>query len=180
VNRESCPSCSSVKYAKPYIVSCSASRWPADARLSIYRLILCLESAACSASTDILWLVCLQNTFNHIIHRKLQNIRTAIAAVHHFGFWPSIPSFGLPKRARDRSPAPLYCAGSYAPLVHRLSTGRSHTGGSAHSPRRGCAEPSQASALVHSDRLESNMAKMWLRENSAAATVLNYLALKVN
>jgi len=40
----------SVKYAKPYIVSCSASRSPADARFSIYRLILCLESAARSAS----------------------------------------------------------------------------------------------------------------------------------
>jgi hypothetical protein len=31
----SCPSCSSVKYAKPYIVSCSASRWPADAGFNI-------------------------------------------------------------------------------------------------------------------------------------------------
>jgi hypothetical protein len=32
------------------IVSCSASRWPADARVSIYRLIFCLESAARSVS----------------------------------------------------------------------------------------------------------------------------------
>ena len=27
-------SCNSVKYAMPYIISCLASRWPADARLS--------------------------------------------------------------------------------------------------------------------------------------------------
>jgi hypothetical protein len=65
--------------------------------------------------------------------------------------------------------------------MHRLSTGKSqldhrllaarHT-----APAEGCAEPSQASALVDTDRLEAIMATMRPFGNCAAATVPNYLA----
>jgi hypothetical protein len=44
-------------------------------------------------SLSIKWrhrLVGVQNTLNHVIHGKLQNKRTAIVAVHHFGFWSSM------------------------------------------------------------------------------------------
>jgi hypothetical protein len=47
-------------------------------------------------------------------------------------------------------------------------------GGSAHSPRRRCAEPSHAGMLVDPDRLESIMATMRPFGNGAAATVSNY------
>jgi hypothetical protein len=46
-------------------------------------------------------------------------------------------------------------------------------GGSAHSPRRRCAEPSHAGTLVDPDRLESIMATMRPDGNGAAATVSN-------
>jgi hypothetical protein len=55
-----------------------------------------------------------------------------------------------------------------------LGTARSQAGGSAHSPRRRCAEPSQASALANPGRPDFMMAKMRPREYSAAATVSSY------
>jgi hypothetical protein len=48
-------------------------------------------------------------------------------------------------------------------------------GGSAHSPRRRCAEPSHAGALAVPDRPRSIMATMRQYGNSTAATVLNHL-----
>jgi hypothetical protein len=49
-------------------------------------------------------LVGVQNMFNHVIHRKLQNKRTAIVAVHHFAF-----------RSSMRPEVALRCAGGSAP-----------------------------------------------------------------
>jgi hypothetical protein len=62
-------------------------------------------------------------------------------------------------RARDRSPP------DSPPTL---------AGGSAHYPRRRCAEPSHEGALVDADRVESIMATMRPLENGAAATVSNY------
>jgi hypothetical protein len=45
-------------------------------------------------------------------------------------------------------------------------------------PRRRCAEPSQAGALVDPDRLESIMATMWPGRYSSDATVSNYRSRK--
>jgi hypothetical protein len=76
---------------------------------AVYRELLCIVLASRRKSFNISanflprirsshgfkWahrLVRVQNGFNQILHHKPQNIRTAIAAVHHLGFWPSIPS----------------------------------------------------------------------------------------
>jgi hypothetical protein len=64
---------------------------------------------------------------------------------------------------------------SDAPPIHRQITTTSQAGGSAHSPRRRCAEPSLASALVDTDRLEAIMATMRPFGNCTAATGPNNL-----
>jgi len=85
--------------------------------------------------------------------------------------------------ARRISPLTASCPPAGAPQasrMHRPSTGKSQLahsiGGSAHNPRRRCAEPSQASALVDTDRLKSIMATMRRFGNGTAATGSNYLA----
>jgi hypothetical protein len=61
--------------------------------------------------------------------------------------------------------------------MHRLSTDVHEHWRPGTCPRRRCAEPSHASALADTGRLNSVMATMWPHRNSAAATVSNYPAL---
>lgn len=73
--------------------------------------------------------------------------------------------------SRHRLTAGLLSPSLVHALIHTTSAG-----GSAHSPRRRCAEPSRAAHWFTPSRLGSIMAKMRLSENSAAATVFNNLA----